>query len=310
MKKNWGIPDERRPARRALTAAVLVAVLGTSAAFAEEEKAPPAAEAKSAPAAKPGATPGLKVARDEAKGENSKEKSGSKGDKDKKEKKGSGTTPSGRAEDARERLLAAANAVAKDPDGDPDPKIRAERRAARRAYMKAQLEARKSDKKETKLSPEQKAELKTKLDALAEARKKGSEKRISEQKAKLKKNYGESHLFRPIRNELRRHAWRVARLERAEDVAEATDRTDLVERSKKLLAEEETRHAARMTALVEIWKAAGKPKGDPLPAPGSKPGPASAKPGAPGAPPAAKAPVSPSVANSPAAPAAKPMEGK
>lgn len=320
MKKIWGIPDDRRRARSALGAAFVLMAFGTGTAFAEGDNQPQPkggpAEVKALRAEAKGEAPGksaeakAKVA--EVKAEKAdkadasdKDEKAEKKDKakkaDKKEK-----SPAARADQARERLLAAADAVAKDSDGEPDPKVRAERRAARRAYMKAQIELRQKaakgekDEKKPSLSAEQKAELKAKADALAEERKKGAEKRIAEQKAQLKKAYSDSHLFRPIRNELRRHAWRVARLERAQDVAKATERADLAERATKLLADEQTRHSERMKQLVEVWKAAGKPKGEPFTAPG-------AKPAAPGATGAAASPTPKPPTPTPAA--SKPAEG-
>lgn len=326
MKKIWGNPDDRRLARSALGAAFVLMAFGTGNALAEGENQPQPkggpAEVKTLRAEATGEAPGksgeakakvaeLKAEKTEKSDKADKADKGNKADAEKSEKKSdkgktqkAAKTPAARADQARERLLAAAEAVAKDEDGDPDPKVRAERRAARRAYMKAQIELRqkaekaeKGEKGEKKpgLSAEQKAELKAKADALTEERKKTAEKRIAEQKAQLKKSYSDSHLFRPIRNELRRHAWRVARLERAQDVAKASERQDLLERATKLLADEQARHDERMKQLVEIWKAAGKPKGEPFT-------PGAAKPAAPGAA-AAPKPTTPTPA------ATKPAEG-
>ncbi|OQX66662.1 MAG: hypothetical protein B6A08_19380 [Sorangiineae bacterium NIC37A_2] len=324
MKKIWGIPDDRRLARSALGAAFVLMAFGTGNALAEGENQPQPkggpAEVKTLRAEATGEAPGksgeakakvaeLKAEKTEKSDKADKADKGNKADAKKSEKKSdkgktqkAAKTPAARADQARERLLAAAEAVAKDEDGDPDPKVRAERRAARRAYMKAQIELRqKAEKapekgeKKPGLSAEQKAELKAKADALTEERKKTAEKRIAEQKAQLKKSYSDSHLFRPIRNELRRHAWRVARLERAQDVAKASERQDLLERATKLLADEQARHDERMKQLVEIWKAAGKPKGEPFT-------PGAAKPAAPGAA-AAPKPTTPTPA------ATKPAEG-
>ncbi len=296
MKKIWGIPDDRRLARSALGAALVLMAFGSGTALAEGENQPQPkggpAEVKTLRAEAKGESPGksaeakakvAEVKAEKADKADASEKSEKKADKGKKDDKAKAPkSAAARADQARERLLSAADAVAKDADGDPDPKVRAERRAARRAYMKAQIELRQKAEKPEKgekkpgLSAEKKAELKTKADALTDERKKTAEKRIAEQKAQLKKSYSDSHLFRPIRNELRRHAWRVARLERAQDVAKAGERAELLERATKLLADEQARHDERMKQLVEVWKAAGKPKGEPFT-------PTAAKPAAPGA---------------------------
>jgi len=79
-------------------------------------------------------------------------------------------------------------------------------------------------------------------------------KRRSEQRAVLKERYGSELLQRPpVRAELERHAWRVARLARmralAEEMTNATKRKKTLERLDKLAAKENARHERHMDQL-------------------------------------------------------------
>src|SRR5690606_7927315 len=77
--------------------------------------------------------------------------------------------------------------------------------------------------------------------------------------AKLRKAYGAALDSPAGRNELILHAWRVARLERLIQIAEAEERSELVERAKDLLAKETARHEA---ALAKLARDAGAKAGE------------------------------------------------
>jgi hypothetical protein len=208
------------------------------------------------------------------------------------------TSPEERAtrsiERARERLEASAK-LAETEEAEPDAKTRAQRRAARRAFLRAQHDLRKASGKKFELKGEQKDQVKAKLEKELKASADTRAKRLADDQAKVKKAYGPALGHPPIRRELRRSAWRVARLERAKDIAEAADQKELVERANTLLAAEKTRHDARMKQLMALWKKAGSPKGT-LPSQA-----AASQAGAPeGSTPKAVAPVTPKPTPTPA----------
>ena len=99
------------------------------------------------------------------------------------------------------------------------------------------------------MTPEQKAEYKEKLKTLHEERKASREERGKKRRAELKAELGAKALGAPIREELKHHAWRVARLRRLIELAEASDRPELKERAEKLLVQEDERHTARLAKL-------------------------------------------------------------
>ena len=206
---------------------------------------------------------------------------------------------------ARERLEASAKQAAAE-EGEPDAKTRAQRRAARRAFLRAQHDLRKNSGTKFELKGEQKDVVKGKLEADMKAETATRSKRLAAEQAKVKKAYGPALGHTPIHRELRRHAWRVARLNRTVDIAGAADRKDLTERATALLTAENARHDKRMKDLMAFWKKAGSPKGV-LPSQAAQA--AAASQGAPGAtPPAATKPTPPPAP----APAASPAhtEGK
>jgi hypothetical protein len=103
-------------------------------------------------------------------------------------------------------------------------------------------------------------------------------KQLEDQKAKLRASL-KGPMDEAAKQELRRHAERVARLERIKSLAETAKDTDVAERATKLLAKENARHDKWMEKL-----AANPGGGTPAAAPGA--------PGAPGAPAAPAAPDS------------------
>jgi hypothetical protein len=327
-----GISNELRRARSRVGALGMTACLVAGVALAEGAPSP-AAPAAPAPAPNPGKGPDMKhmggppgapghgpMMRDakDKPGPGSKEGKDKKGDKeakgdkpgkDDKEAKGDGPkgplSPGERAalalERAKERLTQAST-QAEAEEGEPDPKTRAQRRAARRAFLRAQHDLRKASGKKWELSPEQKSALKEKLEKRTKELEGTRPKRLSDSQAKVKKSFGQALGHAPIRRELRRHAWRLARLERTKELATASDQKALLERATQLIAAESARHDKRMKQLMDLWKKAGSPKGE-LPsaakkAAGDKP----ATPTAPGAP----APAKPPVAVKPVAPAPTP----
>lgn len=123
--------------------------------------------------------------------------------------------------------------------------------AAQRALEQAKQRLLEVHRDRAPLPPEARAARDQKLEkALEEARKDRDERR-AKRIAELEKAHGKK-LERPeVRNELARHAWRVARLERLRQIAEAEGRQDQLERIQTLLDKERTQHEERLQRLAE-----------------------------------------------------------
>ena len=75
-------------------------------------------------------------------------------------------------------------------------------------------------------------------------------------------------LLAPVKDELRLHAERVARLERIKELAHVEGKADLVARATRTLERETTRHESRMKLLAAGAPAAALSAAAPAPAPG------------------------------------------
>ena len=126
------------------------------------------------------------------------------------------------------------------------PKERKEDRKEDRKDRKEDLKDRKEDRKEDRV--EFKKEWKEKHSAWVEKR---SERRDA-RREEVKKRWGNLVEKPAGRAELRKHARRVARLERIIFVADATEKPKVSENAKALLEKERTRHQARMEALKSL----------------------------------------------------------
>lgn len=161
--------------------------------------------------------------------------------------------------------------------------LQAAQRAVRRAEKGLRAARRMDAMKLKNMDPEQKKKLDQKLmersKKLAADRKDRSQKRQDE----VQKELGEKVKLAPVRAELERHAWRVARLERLIAIAEAAGRPEVATRAKALLEKEVAAHPDRLKRATEGGKAtAGAPKG-PLGAASSKTSPAPVAPNKPAA---------------------------
>lgn len=67
----------------------------------------------------------------------------------------------------------------------------------------------------------------------------------------LKRKYGKQLGQPPVRQELRLHAKRMARLNRMKTLAQANEKTELVERIDKMIEKENERHESKMQALIQ-----------------------------------------------------------
>jgi hypothetical protein len=100
-----------------------------------------------------------------------------------------------------------------------------------------------------------------KLTALLEKVRKDRDARRASRVAELEKKHGDRLTSPPVRNELLRHAWRVARLERLAQIAEAEGREEQLARAKELLEKEREKHAERLAKLETV--PAGTPGAEP-----------------------------------------------
>jgi hypothetical protein len=76
------------------------------------------------------------------------------------------------------------------------------------------------------------------------------ENRAKASRERLQKEHGDATARPEIQSELRRHAWRVARLERLIAMGEAADRLAVAERAKALLDKENELHERRLGTLT------------------------------------------------------------
>lgn len=92
-------------------------------------------------------------------------------------------------------------------------------------------------------------------------------------RAKLEKRWGKALAADPVRAEMRRHAWRIARLTQARLLAEDLDKKDMLERIDRLMEKESERHDKRMQKLAAAAGAAPSAAAESAPAPSAGPAP-------------------------------------
>jgi hypothetical protein len=129
-------------------------------------------------------------------------------------------------------------------------------KAAQEELREARKELRTADRKTLiarakTLSPEKRQELKKKLEVKSKARKATRADRAAKKRASIKKALSQGVNKNTLRNELTRHAWRVARLERIIILAETADRTRLLEKANRLLYKESQVHQRRLKRINE-----------------------------------------------------------
>lgn len=183
------------------------------------------------------------------------------------------------AEVSKEALASRASAR------DAYQKLWAERRAAREAAMagktaeEAEKAAREIDSKfadrirdsraklwtaqraafDKPLTTEQIAAREQRLAKLTEKAHADREKHRKAYLSALEKSRGKQLTSPAVTNELRRHAWRIARLERLLTIAEASERTDLVKQITELREREGKRHDALLDQLAKEQAASPAP---------------------------------------------------
>jgi hypothetical protein len=105
------------------------------------------------------------------------------------------------------------------------------------------------------LSPEARKELQEAREKLRASR----DKRRDDEKAAQKAKYGEAVARPEVKEELRTHAQRLARLRRIERIAKASSKPEIAKRTADALAKEIKRHEKKMTELKSATKGDAAP---------------------------------------------------
>jgi hypothetical protein len=139
-------------------------------------------------------------------------------------------------------LLLGASLLAAVPAGaQPGKEKREEKREERKEKREEKREERQEKREERREDRQEKRE----------DRQERRQERRKDRRDKIKAKWGDLHKHPAVREELRRHARRMARLNRILALAEEAKKDDVVKRVKDLIAKEEARHDKRMTALKD-----------------------------------------------------------
>ena len=123
--------------------------------------------------------------------------------------------------------------------------LKEELKEKREAAKDAKDEAKEDVKEAKKEVDEARKELKEAWGKLRETRKDRRQARREE----LKKTWGDLPKHPAVKNELKLHAWRMARLKRIRAIADSEGKKDTVARVDKLMEKEKQRHQKRMDHL-------------------------------------------------------------
>ncbi len=93
--------------------------------------------------------------------------------------------------------------------------------------------------------------------AYFEAARQTRAERVKARREAIKKQWGDPLAQPPMQNELRMHAWRLARLDAIKRIAADEGNTDQVARCDALIERENARHEKRMEALKSMPGGAG-----------------------------------------------------
>lgn len=117
------------------------------------------------------------------------------------------------------------------------------------ALAREKLKSAQTDKLSWKPTPEERVKIEAALEARLAESKASRAQRAETERTKVEERWGDA-LERPaVQTELKRHAWRVARLRQILAVAEAAGKTELVERAQLLLQQETEAHEKRFAEL-------------------------------------------------------------
>ena len=218
-----------------------------------------------------------------------KSEKASKGDKDssdrgdKADKKKSGVKPVSRSEAIKHYREAQTALVAVPEPEDPKSEAAAEARKARRDAMRDLRRARdeilrshnEQRREFQKRKPEDVEKLRKQVTDNTSKMRKDRKERSEKRREEIVKVVGDKPLHPAVREELRSHAWRIARLNQLVFLAEVDNKAKIGERAKELIEKENTAHDERLKALLAKAEIKNyKPKPQPAAAPVKASGPA------------------------------------
>lgn len=155
----------------------------------------------------------------------------------------------GKYQEARRALMVAGS---EHPSSEDAKKARKEALAQLAEARDAILAQHLDEVKAYRARPEKEREsLEEEVDERRKEQKKDRKERAEEARSQLKKRFGEEPLHPAVREELRAHAWRVARLKQLLLLAQADGQAKAAERAEALLKKAEEAHEARISLLME-----------------------------------------------------------
>ncbi len=136
------------------------------------------------------------------------------------------------------------------------PETKKELRKAEKELKKAERHFRKDQSLEgrthrVQLDEKDLKKLKRRLKKLEQGRRKTLNRRKEKHRRELRAKLKDRPLAPPLRKELRRHAWRVARIQRLIELAEAREKPELKARAEKLLKRELEKHGKRVSEHLQ-----------------------------------------------------------
>lgn len=160
--------------------------------------------------------------------------------------------------------LRQAEAAAESAGPEETAKAKKELKAAQRAVRRAENSIRSAHRKDAmkilNMNPEERKKLDLKLQVRAKKLAADRKERAQKRQDELKKELGAKVTLPPVRAELERHAWRVARLERLAAIAEAAGRPEAATRAKELLEKEMAAHPLRLKKAASGKAQTGSPR--------------------------------------------------
>ncbi len=146
--------------------------------------------------------------------------------------------------------LQEAQKASKSDDPTAAKKASLERARAMKELHQAKRKLRRANSADAKklksMSPAERQKIESKLQARAKQLAEDRKERAEKNEEAVKKDLGDKVKLAPVRAELERHAWRVARLERLIAIAEASGRVQTAARAKQLLDKENAAHPERL----------------------------------------------------------------
>lgn len=116
------------------------------------------------------------------------------------------------------------------------------------------------------LTKEQREQIAARVKQRRETLKADRAERAEKEKQKIRAELGDKVTRKPVKNELRQHAWRIARLNHLVTLAEARENADAVKQAQLLIEKENARHAKALATLKTLPPEADGKSGSATPA--------------------------------------------